>query len=273
MRQPLCAALLLVAVPASADEVFLKSGGRLSGILIEQTATRLVLQTGPGTVTLPRASVERVVQKQSVLQTHGQRAALLHPTDTNGWLDLALWAKDQGLETQAREAFSRVLALDPGNAMAQAGIGKIWLNNRWLSEEDAQRARGNVLFEGSWVTPEEREDRIRERSERRAEERSRRESDARVAEAEARARAADAEARRAEADSMGGIPYGWVAGGGYYVNGYGNGYGNGRYPGQHPRTASGNRPGSAAHPHSPAPLPPIRDTGRSGRGEAPPRKN
>ncbi len=272
MRQPLCATLLLVAVPASADEVFLKSGGRLSGVLIEQSATRVVLQTGPGRVTLLRASIDRVVQKQSALQTHAERAALLQPTDRDGWLELALAAKDQRLETQAREAFLRVLVLDPGNALAQAGIGKIWMNNRWLSEEEAHRARGDVLFEGSWVSPEEREDRIRDQSERRAEERARRESAARVAEAEARAREADAAARRAEADSLsGGIPYGWGAFGGGYVNG---GYVNGRYTSRHPGATTGHRGAPARQEPAPAPLPASRDTGRSHRAtEAPPRRN
>ena len=266
MRQSLCALSFLLAVPASADEVFLKSGGRISGILIEQTATRVVLQTGPGTVTLPRTSIDHVVQQQSALQTYAERAARLHPTDKDGWLDLALWAKDQGLETRARETFARVLSLDPANALAQAGLGKIWMNNRWLSEDEAHQARGDVPFEGHWVSPLEREDQIRERAERRADERARRESDARVAEAEVRARAVEAEARRAEADSTyGGIPYGW-GGGGYIGGGYvGGGYVNGRGS-RPPHTSSGRRAGHAGPAAPPAAAAPVSpDAGRSNR--------
>jgi len=265
MRRRLCTALLLLAVPAGADEVYLKSGGRISGILMEQTATRVVLQTGPGTVSLPRTSIDHIVQQQSALQAYTERAAKLHPTDKEGWLDLALWAKDQGLETQARETFARVLALDPGNALAQAGLGRIWMNNRWLSEAEARQARGDVLFEGHWVSPSEREDMIRERSERRADERARRESEARVAEAEARTRALEAETRRAEADSAsGGVPYGWGGGGGFIVGG---GNGLGRHP--RARTSSGHRPPTPPPP-APVVVPPTRDTGsqpnRGGEG-------
>jgi hypothetical protein len=267
MRQAVWAALFLLAVPVSADEVFLKSGGRISGIVVEQSATRIVLQTGPGTVALPRTSVDHVVQQQSALQIFDERAARLHPSDREGLLDLALWARDQGLETRARETFLRLLSIDPGNALALAGVGRVWMNNRWLTEEEAHIARGDVRFEGSWMSREEREDRIREQSERRADDRARRESDARVAEADARAREAEAAARRAEADSSGGIPYGWVAGGGYL----GGGYVNGRAAGRPPHTSTGHRssPPSAAV----TPPPASRDTGHSSRTEAPPRRN
>ena len=44
-----------------ADEVLLKGGGRVSGVVVDRTATAVVIETGPGRVTLPLTRVEKIV--------------------------------------------------------------------------------------------------------------------------------------------------------------------------------------------------------------------
>jgi hypothetical protein len=102
------------------------------------------------------------------------------------------------------------LSLDPENAAAHRGLGHVWAGDRWATLEESYRARGYVLFEGSWVMPDERRAILEERAAAAVAERDRIESEARTREAEARARAAEADARRAEADAQqsGGIPLG-----------------------------------------------------------------
>ena len=213
-----------------ADEIHLVGGGRISGEIVERTAARIVLETGPGRVTLPMSRITKVVVSPSALSEFRARARGLAPGDAAGWAALAEWALQRDLATQAREAYQRVVAIDPGHAQANAGLGRALVDGRWLSEEESYRAQGLVLLDGAWVTPSERESALRERS---AADVFERESAARVREAEARARAAEAEAHRAETEAEAataaqpaeyGLPY-WP-----YVYGGGGGWVHPRHP-------------------------------------------
>lgn len=217
-RCPVLLLLLASCSFASADQVILKGGGRVTGVVIEKTARSVVLETGPGRVSLPASQVERIETGQSALASYHSRAVALRADDVAGWLDLALWARDAGLQTQAQEAFARVLATDPENVPAHRALGHVRLGERWGSVEESYRAQGLVPFEGEWMTLAEREAILRHRAEEALAKRARIEADARAREAEARARAAEAEARRAElaqrSSDGNGIPYGFVLGGG-----------------------------------------------------------
>jgi hypothetical protein len=202
MKRALALALSFAAAgAASADDVMLRGGGKVSGLVVDRTPTSLVVEVGPGRVTLPLSRVERVVESRTALGAFRERAAQLSPDDLAGWLELGRWARERDLPTQAREAFARALARDPQNAEANEAIGNVRLADRWVSEDESYRARGYVRFDGNWVTPEERLARIRAEAEETAARRATAEAEARVREAEARAEAAEAEARRARAEA------------------------------------------------------------------------
>lgn len=224
----LLALLAFAPARAHADSVFLKRGGEIKGEVVERRADAIVMEVGPGRLTLPMRSVLRVVSSTTDLGLYNARAAALAPRDGAGWLNLALWAQGHDLATQAREAFARVLAVDPMNAVAHLGSGDVRVSDTWMSAADANRARGLVEFEGTWMTPEERQDRFAERAALEQERQGAREADARAREAEARVREAEARARSAEADARqadqpvsSGIPYPYVfGGGGPFIPGY-----------------------------------------------------
>lgn len=216
--RPVFFSLLSLAPLACADEILLRSGGRISGVVAERSASSVTVDVGPGRITLPLSRVDRIVPGSSDLAVYRQRAGTLAPENAQGWLELGRWARERGLLTQAGEAFERALAADPQNAAAHQAAGHVLMSGRWLSSDDAYRAQGYVPFEGRWVTPQEHEALVRGRAERAATEHARIESEARAREADARARAAEAEARRAEADrgiTAGAGAYGvplWLAG-------------------------------------------------------------
>ena len=216
----------LVAATASSDEILLRNGGRVSGVIVERTRDAIVVETGPGRVTLSMALVQKVVEGRSALEAYHERAAALEPGDVEGWGVLAGWAAERDMLTQSREAWQRVLAADPSHTQANAALGRVEVDGTWMGEAEAYRARGYVSFEGRWVTPAEHEALVRERAAEEASERETREAGLRVREAEARAREAEARAREAEAAAQpvdGGIPLGWGWGGGGW--GWGGGVG------------------------------------------------
>jgi hypothetical protein len=281
MKAAIVVGALVVALPlaAGADELYLRSGGHLSGVVVEQRPDAVVIDVGAGRVTLPAALVLRVVEGTPSFAIFRDRAARLADADVTGWLALAAWARDHDLLTQARQAFEHVLTVDPGNRVAHRELGHVQLDGRWMTAEESYRARGYVYFEGRWITPEERAglmaDRAAEAQARQAEI----EAEARIREADARARAAEAEARRAEGyGATGGIPLSMTYGapyapygtygpvvvyGAYGYGGLGSGgpFGLGHGSGNHqgPSCAPGHAPGGTAPP-APAPPPPHRDS-------------
>lgn len=194
------AAVACFALGAGADELELRGGGRLRGIIVERTPTAITIETGPGRVTLPLTRVVRVLDGRSALEAWRERSSRLSQGDAAGWAQLARWAGDNELLTQARMAWERVLVLDPDNPEANAALG-------------------NVRRDGHWTTPEQP---LPEPPAAPAERSSAAEQAARVREAEARAREAEARARAAEAAATatvqtdggdsGGIPIGWAYG-------------------------------------------------------------
>lgn len=284
MKAAVVVGVLALPLAAGADEIYLRSGGHLSGIIVERRAEGIVVDVGPGRVTLQAQLVERIVQGTPAFEVFRERSTRLSPTDVKGWLDLALWARAHDLLTQSRQALEQVLAVDPGNAVAHREMGHVLLDGRWMTPEEGYRARGYLYFEGNWVMPEERLALLRERAAEAQARQAEIEAAARAREAEARARTAEAEARRAEA-AMGpseGIPlaltygsypyagYGPVVLGGYvgfgtgsvrsghHGRGQGAGRGQGVGPGHAPRCdpppARATTPAPPAAPRS-APAP------------------
>jgi len=205
--------LLLLSSPLLADTVYLKGGGKVSGRMVSRTETEVEVDVGAGTVKVPMAKVDRIDEGRSALDEYAARAAALGPQDVDGWRELGRWAKSRGLNTQARQAYEKVLALAPGDPEANQALGQVQVDGRWVSEEESYRARGYVKFEGEWMTPAERQAILQDRSaaaeSQKSEERVR-EAEARASEAEARARKAEAAAKEAEE----GIPlyWGWGTG-------------------------------------------------------------
>ncbi|HET8946246.1 MAG TPA: hypothetical protein VFQ07_04635, partial [Candidatus Polarisedimenticolia bacterium] len=191
MRKPPLLLLLLPAVlcPTGlfADEVFIKGAGSISGRIVVQTATSILVDIGGGTVGIAMAKVERIVKAPTVLDEFDARAARLGPWDLEGWRALGRWATRQGLEKQAQQAYERILAVEPDDAEAERALGFVFLDDRWVPEAVAYRAQGFVKFEGEWMLPAEAQLRLDATAQWQA-----------AREAEASARAADLEALKAE---------------------------------------------------------------------------
>jgi hypothetical protein len=265
-----------VARVSGADDVFLRGGGRLSGVVVERTKDKVVVETGPGLVTMPMSRVERIVESRSSLEAYQERVAALAPGDVPGWADLARWAAEHDLLTQSRRAWQRVLAADPSHPEANAALGRVQQDGAWMTSDEAYRARGYVEYAGRWVTPAEHEALLRERAAEEQAARERREATARAEQEEAWAREQRAAAQSADS---GGIPLlfggnGWSDGavwgnGGYWgANGLwvndgawaGNGLwgGRGSWRGGHRDQGGrggGSRPGGPGRLPTPAPQP------------------
>jgi hypothetical protein len=211
-RGVLTVSVVFWGMVAFCDEVYLKGGGKVSGRIVQRTENLVEVEVGAGKVGVPANRVERIVEGRSALDGYYERAGRLGPADREGWAALGRWASDQGLPSQAREAYHRVLAVDPNDAEANRALGNVQANGRWMTEEDGYRARGYVQFEGEWMTPAEQARLQREQAAQADSDRARAMAEARARQAEQRA-AEDAEARAKQAavaqQETPGIPLWW----------------------------------------------------------------
>src|SRR5258705_11482775 len=97
--------LLLLPAFAYADDVHLKGGAVFSGRIVSQTETMITIDIGDGQVGVAMARVDRVVKGPSALDQYDARAARTAPNDANGWRALGLWAAQQGVSAQSRQAY------------------------------------------------------------------------------------------------------------------------------------------------------------------------
>lgn len=210
----LACVLALLPTPGRADDVFLKGGGRISGQILSRTETSVAVNVGAGTITVPMSSVLRIEEKRSVLDDYDERVANVRADRASDWLELARWAAGEGLGTQARRAFEKVVALDPQNIEANGALDRVLFDGRWMTEQESYRARGYVAFEGEWMAPAERDALLRQREATRQAELARLDAEWRAREAEARAAEAEARAREAQAAAAFNsvvVPYWWGA--------------------------------------------------------------
>jgi hypothetical protein len=252
--------IVLLPAVASADVITLRGGGELRGLVVERRADAVVLEVGPGRVTLPMSRVLRISSGGNELSEYRARAAAVPAGDADAWAALGEWARERGLYTPAGEAFARALAIDPRHERANLALGHVRLAGRWVTSDQWYREQGYQRFDGRWVSADEHRALLAERGAEATRRAELLEAEARVREAEARARAAEAEARRAEADlhaSPGDVPYYPVGGGVVYGSGGVPVYGYDPQPPSPPVVVV----------VKPRPSPPLRDRGADRHGD------
>jgi hypothetical protein len=179
----------LLAVPVFADDVYLTNGRKFEGVVAETTDAQVHIQMQGGTLSLPKSQVLRVETGDSSLAGYLHRREALKKDPTaraSDWLELARWARAQGLGQATREAALAAAVLDPrleGLAPILRSHGYVLDEqlDRWILYEESMRRQGFVLANGQWITREEYAVRLRAREEDDARRRASAEEQARSA--------------------------------------------------------------------------------------------
>ncbi len=161
MRRALVVSLsIVVAVVCCADTVHLQNGSALEGKIekIEDGALTLVLAKG-GSITLSMESVASVEYGKTALEELKEKRAALSPDSASSHVVLAKWCELNKLDKEARELYRKAVEIDPSHAAARTALGHIRdkETGEWMTRGEYHRARGKVYFEGSWISPEEKQ--------------------------------------------------------------------------------------------------------------------
>lgn len=165
--RPILASLLalgsLSLAPLAADDVHLINGRVFEDVIAEVTDSTVRIKMAEGVLSLPREQVARVVESESSLAEYLRRKEALRrvaEVRASDWLDLALWARTQGLEHGVRESVMTAAQIDPrlaGLEPLMRGYGYVYEGelNSWIPFSDSMRRRGLVYSRGEWIPREE----------------------------------------------------------------------------------------------------------------------
>ena len=149
--------LASLALCALADEVYLKTGRKFEGVA-EVKGDQLILRLERGSLTFNMSDVERIETKTPPWEVYEAKAKALKPEDVAGHLALAKWCRENALRARMAQEYEAVLKADPANAEAHGALGHEQVDGKWMSREEALKAKGFVQIEGGiWLGPQEYE--------------------------------------------------------------------------------------------------------------------
>ncbi|MCK6482134.1 MAG: HEAT repeat domain-containing protein [Planctomycetes bacterium] len=167
-------ALALAAAPAGADVVRLRGGDILEG-KAKDLGESVQVVAGETVVEMPWSAVEVIDRDATAAGEYQARLAKVDGKDARGLYGLALWARRQGLEAEARDLAGKVVALDPSHEAARALLGEQRVGGdakepscspcsgasspqaAWKSGADLMAAKGFVNRGGKWLLRSEAE--------------------------------------------------------------------------------------------------------------------
>jgi predicted esterase len=148
---------LLAASGALADIVYLNTGGRVIGKIIERTSNEIVVSSPNGLiVTIPVDDIEEI-EEGSAEDIYKQQIGKIKADDADAHYKLGLWCKDVGLAKEAKKEFEKVIAIEPRYEEARWELGYQKAGGKWVSEDEMMKAKGFVKHEGRWVSKEDYE--------------------------------------------------------------------------------------------------------------------
>jgi hypothetical protein len=154
------AGLLALALGGTAlgDVVWLETGNKVSGEIVEETDTHVIVRTKFGARhVIDREEIIRIERESDPKAEFSKRFEAVSSTDADGFVEVGRWAEERGLKDEARRAYLKAVEIDPGHAPARAALGHRKHRGRWYGEEGYKKAvEGLVRWNGQWVTPSEK---------------------------------------------------------------------------------------------------------------------
>ena len=158
-------AMLAIAVlassvaPAFADLITLKSGGELRGQIQaakdSKATTPYVIKTLAGSVVeVARDEVESITRRRVAIEEYEVRVKETADSVEAQW-ELAEWCRERSMTPQRRTHLERIVEIDPRHDRAHRGLGHVYEQGRWTTQDEIMSARGYVKHKGRWVLPQE----------------------------------------------------------------------------------------------------------------------
>ncbi|MCC7012662.1 MAG: hypothetical protein IT454_08895 [Planctomycetes bacterium] len=158
-------ASLLLCAAAFADVFTLNDGRKIEGKLKRETASSYFVETSVGELELKKSEVQTRVAGKTPRETFDERFAAAKSAEE--FFAAGEYAREQKLKALATKAWKRAVELDARHEGAHKALGHVLYRGTWMTpeerdqravaDEDAEMAqKGFVRWKDSWVTPEEK---------------------------------------------------------------------------------------------------------------------
>lgn len=139
--------------------VTLRTGALIEGIYHGDADGAIWVEVDGGDVGIEKDTIAGMSPIAKTASTeYKERAAALGAKDAAGWWELSMWAASKDLHGAAESAARTVLKIDPEHARARDLLGFEKVDGRWLQHDEVHRAKGLVLYERRWLTPQQVEE-------------------------------------------------------------------------------------------------------------------
>jgi hypothetical protein len=151
--------LPLALQTAKADTVWLEGGGKVTGEIVSESESELVVRTKYGaTHVIAVEDILKIERQGKPKEEFQKQLAQLAKDDADGFCDLGEWARQRGLEEESQQAFGRAIEIDSEHARAHRALGHKRHLGRWYDEATYKKVvEGLVEYRGKWVTPADKE--------------------------------------------------------------------------------------------------------------------
>lgn len=142
----------------SFDEVTLKSGSKIDGIVTENEHD-ITIEMTSGKVTFSREDVLAVDRtKTSKVQMYYARYNKIKDSkDAADFYELATWANENGLARFYKGLLEKTIEINTNHEFARRKLGFELYRGKWHTKEEIMFDKGFVLFDGKWMTESEKE--------------------------------------------------------------------------------------------------------------------
>jgi hypothetical protein len=145
MRAPAVASLLgllLLAPPVAADTYVFQSGQEFDGFPLGRTPRKeLLVGTPTGRRTVAESLIKEVRPSANAAADFPKYLAPIGKKDADALAALGAWAKERGLADQSKQAFEMALAINPAQEKAKEGLGFVKVGGSWIPPEQAEERR------------------------------------------------------------------------------------------------------------------------------------
>ncbi len=160
---------LAVASVARADTVHLRDGGKLEGKVVAEEKGSITIDTALGRMVIERSRISRIEKGLTAAEELAEREkAMKADASADAWFELAEFARAKALRRDRERLLDKALARDPQHEGANLARGRVRHEGQWMTpaerdakvkadETAAMAARGLVPYSGRFVTPEEKE--------------------------------------------------------------------------------------------------------------------
>ena len=142
---------------ARADLFYLKSGGQVTGTVIQRGENgEVVVQSNLGAkVTLSRRQISKVVSQDDFDQQYAKKSREM-PDTAEAHRELAAWCKKNRQGGLTNYHLKRLIELDPTDEAARLSLGYQQLGGRWMTRDEIMTARGLRRYDdGEYRTPQD----------------------------------------------------------------------------------------------------------------------